>query len=211
MKKIFFAFILLALGGCMHQPPQVIVIDSNVSAFVYQNEKRLGETPYGAVLSRGDFGDIYLKKPGYETVRLPAKRVFSRSFNSQTAALFDITTDANDVIEQGLALSTLIPSVPFSLVTDAAGLVTGYWIEYMPNVFYVEMIPSGRKQAREDILHRLQVKTFALVLYPSLAAGEKDYLNALGQMASLSGDRLEILLKQHHEPASFADAVAADL
>lgn len=211
MKKILFAFILLALNGCMHQPPQVIVIDSNVSAFVYKNEKRLGETPYAAVLNRGDFGDIYLKKQGYETVRLPAKRVFSRSFDSQTAALFDITTDANDVVEQGLALSTLIPSVPFSLVTDAAGLITGYWVEYMPNVFYVEMIPSHKKQALQDVLRRIRIKTFALALYPSLAAGDKDYLNALGQMAAVSDDRLSALLKQHHDPVAFAQAVAAHL
>lgn len=211
MKRILFAFVLLALGGCLHQPPQVVVIDSNVSAFVYKDDKRLGETPYAAVLSRADFGDVYLKKPGYETVKLPAKRVFSRSFDSQTGALFDMTTESNDVIEQGLALSTLIPSVPFSLVTDAVGIVTGYWVEYMPNVFYVEMIPAHKKQTREDVLHRLQVKTFALAFYPSLAAGEGDYLNAFARMASLSGEQLESLLKQHHEPVSFAQAVAASL
>lgn len=45
-KNLFSAFLLFCLCACQYQKPQMIIIDSNVSAFIYQGEKRIGETPF---------------------------------------------------------------------------------------------------------------------------------------------------------------------
>ncbi|MBR1777723.1 MAG: hypothetical protein IJ752_03955 [Alphaproteobacteria bacterium] len=207
IKLLFFISLLLGLSACAYQDPQIVIIDSNVSAFVYQGDKRLGETPYIGKVERGKISSLILKKPGYNTVKVPVEKVYSRNAGPLTSEYTHqgLSSEDNDI--EGGVISSMFFSLPLFTATDMTMFANGYWIEYMPNSFYVEMTPSGTKKAAADILHTLQIKNFALKMYPSLAAGNQEALAALSKLSDRSSEQLETLLVQKADPVSFAEAV----
>ena len=205
VKHLFSALLLCCLVGCAYQKPQMVVVDSNVSAFLYQGEKRIGETPFAGEIPRSEIGNLYLKRNGYKTVKIPAKKVYSRELISMTDAYFNMITDEKDGLIHGI---TLLPTMPSLLLTDFSNLTSGTWIEYIPNTFYVEMVPVNKKQASVDFLHSLQVKSFALKMYPSLASGDEETLAAFSGLSRLPEAKLRMMLLKNKDPVSFAEAAA---
>ena len=206
LKNLFFIFLLSSISACHYQEPQMIIIDSNVSAFVYQGEKRIGETPFAAKVKRSEINNLYLKRQGYETVKLPVKKVYSRTVPSIANAYMDILSSKEDK-DEVLAAMTLLPSLPLLIGIDVTTFLEGRWIEYIPNSFYVEMVPSDLKTVSADFLHKLQIKNFALKLYPRMVSGDREMLSAFSELSSFSLDRLQNLLKENKDPVSFAQAV----
>lgn len=205
LKFLLFIFLLSGLGACAFQEPQVVIIDSNVSAFVYQGDKRLGETPYVGKVNRQDIGKLILKKSGYETVELPVEKVYSREVGMLTSQLPRFISDEGK--ETPPLITSLLLSSPLFTMTDATILLNGYWIEYMPNSFYVEMVPVNKRNASVDILRNWQIKNFALKMYPSLAAGNREALTAMASVSGYTEDSLAVLLAENSTPVSFAEAV----
>ena len=91
IKYLFSAVLFFCLSACQYQKPQIVIIDSNVSAFVYQGERRIGETPFAGKIPRSEIGKVFLKRSGYETVKLPAKKVYSRALPSFSRLYTDVT------------------------------------------------------------------------------------------------------------------------
>ena len=205
LKFLLFIFLLSGLGACAFQEPQVVIIDSNVSAFVYQGDKRLGQTPYVGKVSRQDIGKLTLKKTGYETVELPVKKVYARGTGVLTSELSHFLTDAE---EPPPVLTSLLLSSPLFTLTDTTIFLNGYWVEYIPNSFYVEMVPVNKRRASSDIFRNWQIKNFALKMYPSLASGNQEALTAMASVSGYTEDRLALLLAEKTTPISFAEAVA---
>ncbi len=207
MKRKFLLFISLlsGLGACAFQEPQVVIIDSNVSALVYQGDKRLGETPYVGKVGRQDIEKLTLKKTGYETVELPVKKVYARGTGVLTSELSQFLTDAE---ESPPVLTSLLLSSPFFTMTDTTIFLNGYWIEYIPNSFYVEMVPVNKRRANLDIFHNWQIKNFALKMYPSLASGNQEALTAFSGLSRLPETQLRTMLLKNKDPVSFAEAAA---
>ena len=208
LKFLFFILLLSGLGACSYQEPQIVVVDSNVAAFVYQGDKRLGETPYVGKVDRGDISSLTLKKQGYKTVKVPVKKVYGRNAGPLTSEFTHQGLSSEDENMEAPMVSTLFVSLPLSTVTDVTLFANGYWIEYMPNSFYVEMVPDVQKKAAVDIFRNYQIKNFALKMYPSLAAGDREAFAALAKITGHSEDRLSILLSRKTDPVSFAEAAA---
>ncbi|MBQ8346924.1 MAG: hypothetical protein IJY17_04915 [Alphaproteobacteria bacterium] len=215
LKCLFSAFLLFCLCACQSREPQMVIIDSNVSAFIYQGDKRIGETPFAGKLPRSEIGSLSLKRSGYKTVKLPVKKVYGRSTPSITSLYTDITSSkgvAEDASgEDILAMTTLIPSLPLFIMIEATYFVGGVWIEYMPNSFYIEMVPTGKKTASADFLRRIQIKNFALKLYPDMAAGNPETLSAFAGLAQHDPEYIANLLSKKTDPVSFAEAAVAGL
>ena len=206
-KILFFLSLILNAGACSYQEPQIVIIDSNVSAFVYQGDERLGETPYVGKIAREKIGRLKLKKTGYKTVKVPVKKVYGRNAGPLTSDYTKQGLSSEDESMEVPMISTLFVSLPLSTVTDATMFVNGYWIEYMPNSFYVEMVPENRKNADADIFRNYRIRQFALKMYPSLAAGQPETLTALSKITGFTKDGLNVLLNQNTDPVSFAKAV----
>lgn len=213
LKCLFSAFLLFCLCACQSREPQMVIIDSNVSAFIYQGDKRIGETPFAGKLPRSEIGDLSLKRSGYKTVKLPAKKVYGRSVPSFLSLYTDITSSkgmAEDASQDDLLIAvTLIPSLPLLVISDTMVFLSGAWIEYIPNSFYIEMAPVGGKTASADFLRRLQIKNFALKLYPDMAAGNPETLSAFAELSRHSPEYIAGLLLKKKDPVSFAEAAAA--
>ena len=209
-KNLFSAFLLFCLCACQYQKPQMIIIDSNVSAFIYQGEKRIGETPFAGKIPRSEIASLSLKRPGYETVKLPVKKVYSRSAPSLSSQYTDILSGKNGS-EDVIAAVTLLPSLPLFIIMDATVFLNGSWIEYIPNSFYIEMAPAGKKTASVDFLRRLQIKNFALKMYPDMAAGRGETLSAFAGLLHRSEKYVAELLLKNTDPVSFAEAAAAGI
>lgn len=211
MKRfILCCLAIFGLCSCTYQEPQMLIIDSNITAFVYQGNTRLGSTPFAGKIKRENISDITLKKRGYQTIKLPAERVFSRSFDSSTGKFFNVLTDSQNLPDGLTRVSTLLPSFPLFLVSDGFGLAFGYWIEYIPNTYYVEMIPDnkGQKISHTDLLKQFQIKSFALQAYPSLSMQNAEHLAAMEVVSGISKNNLLNLLSQHTDAVSFAEAVS---
>ncbi|MBO4520421.1 MAG: hypothetical protein J5787_04365 [Alphaproteobacteria bacterium] len=208
LKFLFVIFLFLGLEGCSYQEPQLVVIDSNVAAFVYQGEKRLGETPYIGKVARGDIGSLTLKKQGYDTVKVPVEKVYSRKAGPLTSEYTQEGLSSEDENMEAPMVLTMFVSLPLSTVTDGTMFLNGYWIEYMPNSFYVEMVPSNRQKAAVDVFRNYQIKNFALKMYPSLVKGDRETLTALAGLSGQTEDELSLLLSRKTDPVSFAEAVA---
>ena len=206
-KSFFSVPLFLIISACAYQEPQVVIIDSNVSAFVYQGDTRLGETPYIGKIERQKIGSLKLKKTGYKTVNVPVEKVYSRGAGPLTSEFTHQGLSSEDENMEAPMISTLFVSMPLSMVTDATIFLNGYWIEYMPNSFYVEMVPNNRKQAANDALRRYQIKNFALKMYPSLAVGHQEALTAFAGISGYTESELSFLLNQSADPVSFAEAV----
>ena len=207
-KSLFFVPLFLIIGACAYQEPQVVIIDSNVSAFVYQGDTRLGETPYIGKIERQKIGSLKLKKTGYKTVDVPVEKVYSRDAGPLTSEFTHQGLSSEDENMEAPMVSTLFVSLPLSVGTDATIFLNGYWVEYMPNSFYAEMVPENRKQASADPLRNYQIKNFALKMYPSLASGNQESLTALAEISGQTQEYLSGLLNQKTDPVSFAEAVA---
>ena len=206
-KTLFSVSLFLTVGACVYQEPQVVVIDSNVSAFVYQGDMRLGETPYVGKIERGKISSLKLKKTGYKTVKVPVEKVYSRNAGPLTSEFTRQGLSSEDENLEAPVVSTLFFSLPLSVMTDATIFLNGYWIEYMPNSFYVEMVPENHKKAAVDVFRNYQIKNFALKMYPSLAEGNRESLTALADITGHKEDVLSVLLSQNTDPVSFAEAV----
>lgn len=120
---LFFCFFVF-LPVCLSKPETaMVIIDSNVSAFIYQGDKRIGETPFAGKLPRSEIGDLSLKRSGYKTVKLPVKKVYGRSTPFITGLYTDMTSSRggaeNASKEDILAMTTLMPSLPLFIMTDA--------------------------------------------------------------------------------------------
>lgn len=213
MKCFFPAFLCFCLCACQNQKPQMVIIDSNVSAFIYQGDKRIGETPFAGKLPRSEIGDLSLKRSGYKTVKLPVKKVYGRSTPFITGLYTDMTSSRggaeNASKEDILAMTTLMPSLPLFIMTDATVFLSGAWIEYMPNSFYIEMVPADKKTVSADFLRRLQIKNFALKMYPDMAAGNRKTVSAFAELSRHSAGEIAELLSEKTDPVSFAEAAAA--
>lgn len=212
-KCLFSAFLLFCLCACQSRKPQMVIIDSNVSAFIYQGDKRIGETPFAGKLPRSEIGSLSLKRSGYKTVKLPVKKVYGRSTPSITSLYTDMTSSrgaAEDASgEDVLGMTTLMPSLPLFIMTEATYLFGGVWIEYMPNSFYIEMVPADKKTVSADFLRRLQIKNFALKMYPDMAAGNRKTVSAFAELSRHSAGEIAELLSEKTDPVSFAEAAAA--
>ncbi|MGN1079592.1 MAG: hypothetical protein ACI4TE_05410 [Alphaproteobacteria bacterium] len=193
----------------------MVIIDSNVSAFIYQGDKRIGETPFAGKLPRSEISSLTLKRSGYKTVKLPVKRVYSRATPSITSLYTDATSSKGDAenpsSEDILAMITLLPSLPLFVVTDASVFLEGSWIEYMPNSFYIEMAPADKKTVSADFLRQLQIKHFALKMYPDMAAGSRETISAFAGLSRHSAGYIAELLMKNTDPVAFAEAAAAGL
>lgn len=213
IKCLFSAFLLFCLCACQSREPQMVIIDSNVSAFIYQGDKRIGETPFAGKLPRSEIGSLSLKRSGYKTVKLPVEKVYGRSTPFTSSLYTDMTSgkDENASGEDFLAAITLLPSLPLFIITDTSVFLDGAWVEYMPNSFYVEMVPAGKKTASADFLRQLQIKNFALKLYPDMAAGNPETLSAFAGLAQHDPEYIANLLSKKTDPVSFAEAAVAAL
>ena len=209
IKYLFSAVLFFCLSACQYQKPQIVIIDSNVSAFVYQGERRIGETPFAGKIPRSEIGKVFLKRSGYETVKLPAKKVYSRALPSFSSLYTDVTFNKDSSKDDILAAITLLPSLPLFVVTDATIFLNGSWIEYIPNSFYVEMVQEKKKTVSADFLRRLQIKNFALKLYPDMAAGDRETVMAFAELSRSSAENVADLLMKNKDPVSFAEAAAA--
>lgn len=188
--------------------PQTVVIDSNVSAFVYLGDKRVGETPFAGKIPRSEISGLSLKRSGYQTVKLPVKKVYSRSSPSLTVLYTDMTSGNNSEKGNSAEAFTLLSSFPLFMLTDATVFLSGVWIEYMPNSFYVEMIPAGEKTVSADFPRRIQIKSFALKMYPDMAAGDRETVSAFSGLARRPEKAVAKLLSERNDPVSFAEAAA---
>lgn len=215
IKCLFSAFLFFCLCSCQNQKPQMVIIDSNVSAFIYQGDKRIGETPFAGKLPRSEIGDLSLKRSGYKTVKLPVKKVYGRSTPFITGLYTDMTSSRggaeNASGEDVLAAITLLPSLPLFIITDTSVFLDGAWVEYMPNSFYIEMVPTGKKTASADFLRRIQIKNFALKMYPDMAAGSRETISAFAGLAQHDPEYIANLLSKKTDPVSFAEAAVAGL
>lgn len=195
-----FLIIPLFFCGCqaMHlqERPQKVFIDSNVTAWVYDGDRRLGETPFFGEIDRSFWTEITLQKPGYETVEVPLKRRAQRKIKN-----------VSDYSLQGVSSYVTFYGLP--LITDFTGTTRGYWIEYMPNSYYVELIPDGGKQASAKTVRDFRIKEFALKNFPHIAAHKTEYLETLGFLTQLPAKRLGEMVKSHPDAVSFTRALAA--
>ena len=107
-----------------------------------------------------------------------------------------------------LAMITLLPSLPLFVVTDASVFLEGSWIEYMPNSFYIEMVPADKKTVSADFLRQLQIKHFALKMYPDMAAGSRETISAFAGLSRHSAGYIAELLMKNADPVAFAEAAA---
>ncbi len=202
MFKVFTFFLLISLCGCSSKKTQMIVIDSNVSAFVYYKEERLGMTPFAEKIQKHKIGSLELKQAGYKTVKLSAEKSFDRSMILFSSVSFQVTKE-----EEPVAGLILFISLPLSVLTDTIQLSSGESIEYMPNAYYIELVPLERKQAAVEILKNIQIKKFALKLYPSLALGEEESLKALSALSGKTQSEIRTQLLKSLDAPSFATAL----
>lgn len=207
IRTLFSVLTFLCLSACSYQKPQMIIIDSNVSALVYQGDKRIGETPFAGKIPRSEIGNLSLRRSGYKTVELPVKKVYSRSTPSISSLYSDVTSEEQDK-DDVVAAITLLPSLPLFMITDATVFLNGSWIEYIPNSFYVEMVPVGRKTVSADFLRQLQIKNYALKLYPDMVTGNREVLSAFSKLSDHSERKVSKLLAENKDPVSFAEAAA---
>lgn len=207
IRALFSVLTLMCLSACSYQKPQMIIIDSNVSAMVYQGDKRIGETPFAAKIPRSEIGNLSLRRSGYKTVELPVRKVYSRSTPFISSLYSDVTSEDQNK-DDIVAAITLLPSLPLFMLTDATVFLNGSWIEYIPNSFYVEMVPVGRKTASADFLRQLQIKNYALKLYPDMVSGNREVLSAFSKLSDHSEQKVSKLLAENKDPVSFAEAAA---
>lgn len=208
LKFLFFISFIFGISACCYRDPQIVIIDSNVSAFVYQGEKRLGETPYIGKVERGEISHLKLKRTGYKTIKVPVEKVYGRNAGPLTSDFTKQGLSSEDENLEAPIVSTLFVSLPLFTLTDGTVFLNGYWIEYMPNSFYVEMVPDNHKKASVDIFRSYQIKNFALKMYPSLAVGNRENLTALAELSGQTEEKLSMLLNLNADPVSFAEAAA---
>lgn len=202
MKRFFFFFSLFCLCGCsslkMDTKPQTVFIDSNVTAWVYDGDKRLGETPFYGEIERSWWTEITLQKTGYKTVKVPLKRRMQRK-------IFNLTGT-----EHALAASSFyVTGLGLPAVTDMSGTTFGFWVEYMPNAYYVELEPNDAKHASANEMKQREIKLFALKNFPEIAARNPEYLNAFHSMTGLNDRAVADLIDKNPQPSLFANAAAS--
>lgn len=83
--------------------------------------------------------------------------MYSRSTPSLSSQYTDILSGKNGS-EDVIAAITLLPSLPLFIIMDATVFLNGSWIEYIPNSFYIEMVPAGKKTASVDFCAGFKLK-----------------------------------------------------
>lgn len=200
-KRAVFLLFTFCFGGCsslkMKHDPQSVFIDSNVTAWVYDGDKRLGETPFYGKINRSLRTDVTLQKSGYKTVKVPLKRRAQRKIRELSGT------------ENALAATSFYGTLlGLPALTDMTGTTAGYWIEYMPNSYYVELEPNNGARTDANALKQQEIKAFALKNFPSVAAKDPEYLKALSALTGMDESRLSTLADAEPEPVPFAKAAA---
>lgn len=193
MKLFLLGTLVLLINACAVlndvPPDQRVCIDSNVTAFVYVNNAKIGQTPFCGSVERGLNTKVVLKANGYEVTEVPLKKGVHRNVIA-TSNLPDL------LIGTGYNIASL--SVPSGM--DMTYSSQGRWIEYQPYSYYVEMY-SSNKQAN---LSELQIKAFALKNFYAIKAEEIEYLNALAALSHLPREKIRTTVRGISTPVVFA-------
>lgn len=201
MKRFCLFISLLCLCGCsslkMETDPQIVFIDSNVTAWVYDGNVRLGETPFFGKIERSWWTELTLQKTGYKTVKVPLQRRMQRKFFQLTGT------------ERALAASSFyVTGFGLPALTDMSGTTFGFWVEYMPNAYYVELEPNDAKHASANEMKQREIKLFALKNFSGIAARNPEHLNAFHSMTGLNDRAVADLIDKNPQPSLFAKAAA---
>ena len=159
-----------------------VCLDSNVEAEIYVNEKQIGKTPFCGEIARGKFTTVVLKAKGYVETKVSLVKKLNRKLTEEPVTTSSKQTATN-------VTSTLIPSS-----SDATHTSQGRWIEYSPNSYYVEMMPSGKKPDKqtEDVAEfEKKIKDFALKSFYEIKAGKDEYIDAMSALAGLPREKVE--------------------
>lgn len=200
-KRTAFLLLTFCFGGCsslnLDKTPQSVFIDSNVTAWVYDGKRRLGETPFFGKIDRSLFTDVTLQKSGYKTVKVPLKRRAQRKMHGLSET------------ENALAATSFYGTLlGLPALTDITGTTAGYWVEYMPNSYYVELEPENGSHADANAARKREIKTFALKNFPAVAAKDPEYLKTLSAVTGRDEGRLSALVDAAPDPVAFAEAAA---
>ena len=178
MKRIFACLILtMTLAACGRianmSKTQIVHIDSNVTADVYMGSERLGQTPFYGEIPRGLTTSLRLEAKGYRTAKVPLKPVARRDAVHSTK------------LEESSMYLTYNVTFLWPFFSDVTVFASGQWVEYMPNVFYVELIPESLKKVSVEDMRNSVIRAFALVNYPDIVLGKPEHTGVLASLASL--------------------------
>lgn len=197
MKNKFILSGCLVLNACavLDSVPetQTVCIDSNITAFVYVNEKKVGQTPFCGGIERGLNTTAVLKANGYKTTEVPLKKGVHRQWMATSNA-------------EGMLMQTGVNIVSLFVPTgmDMTYTSQGRWIEYLPDSYYVEMYSPYRRADLND----LKIKSFALKNYYPLKSGDAEYVKALSVLAQLPETAVFETAKANNTAAEFANSLS---
>lgn len=128
----------MILSGCcsMSDIPrtQLIHIDTNVEASVYVDDVFVGKTPYSGQIERKRGVNIELKSYGYKTEEVPLEYHMHRKV-AEKMNIKDFTI--------GFFYNVVTLFVPS--IIGFFDYINGRWVDYTPDVYFVEMYPQERK------------------------------------------------------------------
>ncbi len=196
MKKSLFALICMTLNACAVLSNvdliQTVCIDSNVTAFIYVNDKNIGKTPFCGKIERGLYTSVVLKANGYKTTEVPLQKGIHRQYLA--------TSNTRDLL---LATGVNIASLSVPTGMDMTYTSQGRWIEYMPDSYYVEMYSPDKRADLND----LKIKAFALKNFYPLKSGDTEYMAALSALTNLPVSEIFKTTQHKNTPAEFAHSI----
>lgn len=196
MKRFLAGMLFLLVNACgvLNDVSlnQQVCIDSNVSAFVYVDDIKTGQTPFCGFVKRGLNTKIVLKANGYEITEVPLKKGIHRNVIA--------TLNPPDLLI-GTGYNIVSLSIPSGM--DLTYSSQGRWIEYQPYSYYVEMYSSNKHANLSD----LQIKAFALKNFYAIKSGEYEYLNALSVLSRLSQEKIITVVRGFSTPVLFAEEI----
>ncbi|MBQ8346540.1 MAG: hypothetical protein IJY17_02980 [Alphaproteobacteria bacterium] len=87
------------------------------------------------------------------------------------------------------------------------GVMPGYYYEYAPAYYHVEMIPAVKRRLSVQQKKRLLISDFVFKNFDRLKSGDSEYIKALGRLAGLPEPVIENIFAPVTTPFTAADTV----
>lgn len=179
----------------LHDVPHnvYICVDSNVTANIYVDGKRVGPTPFCGNLGRGQ---IALKARERKSAKVPVKkRRHKESFKL-------LKKGGADLLPDYTTANATSSSMPAS--TDMTALSQGRWYEYAPYSYFVELTLST---GQSDVYDK-RIREFALKNFYEIKAGKPEYEDTLAALTGLEPEKIRKIIKFHTTPETFARKIS---